>query len=399
MACAGLTRMRFDLEMAEVARLMLLSTTQSFWTEADHVPDVEALRPQCRAPGEDFRALREVLGTGKALKILFIPDQSGGIVFDIALVRALLRQGHKVALAVKNGFYFASPSFWDWENDPELAQLLEGARLVPEERLSKNELLQAQREHPFLVISDGTREDLNLYRTSVTFARAWKEADLVLAKGSVCRRRLIQTSQSFTRDIFCYDRGPDGAFRLAFRPKPEHVRKFGEAVLAAKADQIIMEMRRARAEGKSVMFYSAIIGSVPGQTKVAIEVVDAFVKHLRSRLEKTFIINPAEHFEEGMDADDLMFMWERVQRCGLLDIWRFQSVEDIEQSFELMGQRVPPTWAGKDSTFSTGCTKEMRIALEMQKRHPEMQIIGPSPEKFFRRREYGIGKYSDAVLG
>jgi len=34
----------------------------------------------------------------------------------------------------------------------------------------------------------------------------------------------------------------------------------------------------------------------------------------------------------------------------------------------------------------------------MQRTHPEMQIIGPNPEKFFRRREYGVGKFFDAAI-
>jgi hypothetical protein len=40
----------------------------------------------------------------------------------------------------------------------------------------------------------------------------------------------------------------------------------------------------------------------------------------------------------------------------------------------------------------------MHIALSMQARQPEMQIIGPDPEKFFRRREYGVGKFCDAGI-
>jgi hypothetical protein len=40
----------------------------------------------------------------------------------------------------------------------------------------------------------------------------------------------------------------------------------------------------------------------------------------------------------------------------------------------------------------------MRIALDVQKNHPEMQIIGPSREKFMRRDEYGIGKMYDQRL-
>ena len=61
----------------------------------------------------------------------------------------------------------------------------------------------------------------------------------------------------------------------------------------------------------------------------------------------------------------------------------------------MMGRKVPSPWLGKDSTYSTGCTKEMYIALDVQKKHPELQIIGPSPKQFFRRREYGVGKYFD----
>jgi hypothetical protein len=40
----------------------------------------------------------------------------------------------------------------------------------------------------------------------------------------------------------------------------------------------------------------------------------------------------------------------------------------------------------------------MQIALEVQQKYPEMQIIGPNPERFFRRREYGIGKFFDASM-
>ncbi|MFW5735099.1 MAG: hypothetical protein ACOCWR_08575, partial [Oceanidesulfovibrio sp.] len=182
------------------------------------------------------------------------------------------------------------------------------------------------------------------------------------------------------------------------KPKPAEIRKFTESDLNDKADAIIQAMRQAKQNGKQVMFYSAIIGSIPGQTKTAIEVVRTFVDYLRFRLEGAYIINPAEHFEPGMDGDDLMYMWERVQRSGLIDVWRFQSVTDVEKSFELMDRKVPPVWTGKDATFSTGCTKEMKIALEMQRRHPELQIIGPNPERFFRRREYGVGKYFDAGI-
>ena len=93
-----------------------------------------------------------------------------------------------------------------------------------------------------------------------------------------------------------------------------------------------------------------------------------------------------------------MYMWEIVQRSGYIDIWRFQTSDDIVQAFELMKKRVPPEWVGKDATYSTGCTKEMKIALEVQRVHPEMQIMGPAQQKFMRRQDYGIGKMYDQRL-
>jgi hypothetical protein len=252
--------------------------------------------------------------------------------------------------------------------------------------------------HPFVVISDGTREKFNPYRVSVTFSRTWKECDLVLAKGKGLYDRLIDNSHEFTRDVVNFYRDGEGEFHLHFRPRSKRVHSFSERYITNKAEQIIAEMRMARSQGRTVMFYSGIIGSVPGQTKEAIEVISTYVEHLRAQLDDAYIINPGEHFEEGMDADDLMFMWEKVQRSGYINVWRFQTYFDIEKSFELMGKKVPPVWIGKDATYSTGCTKEMHIALDVQRTSPELQIIGPNPEKFFRRREYGVGKFCDVAI-
>lgn len=401
LVCKRLEDFRFELDMIELTRLVILSTMQDIWKEAYYQAACERITDATLADKTAQDALSRTFGPAGdgGCKILFIPDTAGGLLFDLAVIRALLRQGHRVILALKEGFYFESPTFWDRFHDPVLHRALEGAHFLDNPRASKNDLLRAQREHPFMVISDGTREELNLYRTSVTFARAWKEADLIMAKGEPQYRRLIDTSQEFTRDILCYHQGADGRFRMDFKPRAQSAVKFSESELLGKARDLIAQMRAAKAEGRTVMFYSAIIGSIPGQTATAIKVVDAFVRDLRRKIDNSFIINPAEHFEEGMDADDLMFMWETVQRSGLIQVWRFQTTQDIERSFELMGAKVPSAWAGKDATFSTGCTKEMRIALDMQKNYPEMQIIGPSPERFFRRSEYGVGKFSDQVLG
>ena len=397
MTCMTMPDLRHELNIIEMTRLLSLSTFAKRQAAEISLTEVQK---EVEDNAEKSALLRTVFGPEDTprKKILYIPDVDGEFIFDLAVIRSLLRQGHQVMLALKESFYFDSPTMGDMENEPLLKKILETAYLNHNDNLTKNELLHLLRQHQFVIISDGLAEQLNLYRASVTFARAWKECDLVIAKGRRNHAVLLGSSHQFTRDILCCWRSQDSTLHMELKAKAAWVRQFPEQEILMKARAIIADMRTARDDGKTVMFYSAVIGSIPGQTKTAIQLVNAFVTHLRDRLENTFIVNPAEHFEEGMDGDDLMYMWERVQRSGLLDVWRFQTVEDIERSFVLLDRKVPPAWSGKDSTFSTGCTKEMIIALDVQKQHPELQIIGPSAEKFFRRRDYGVGKYFDATL-
>ncbi|WP_027180113.1 hypothetical protein [Maridesulfovibrio bastinii] len=398
--CECLADMRFELDMIELGRLLRLSTLPDAWRDDLFHDDWHRYSSAYSADKPDYSAMREIFKNKRSgMKILYLPGDCGSLMVDLLIIRSLIRQGHNVVLSLKEGFCFDKTTFWDRENNPALAEALKDAYFLTEDRISKNGLLATLRENPFVVISDGTRERLNLIRCSVTFARAWKESDLILARGYGNSRRLVRNSHGFTRDVISFFRKDDGRFRIEFKPKSESVRQISESEIRAKADEIIAEMQKARGDGKTVMFYSAIVGSIPGQVDTAINILNTFVKYLRSRLDGTYIINPAEHFEEGMDADDLMYMWERVQRSGYISVWRFQSYGDIEKSFELMQKKVPPVWAGKDATYSTGCTKEMRIALDVQSRQPELQIIGPSPERFSRRREYGVGRFSDVVIG
>ncbi len=389
--------LRWAADFTELQRLFRVATYRDLW-QGRISP--EELEEKLRAQHPDCGCLHDIFGPEERprKKILYLPDVAGGFMADLLIVKSLLRQGHQLILALKDAFYFNTPVLWDLETDPALKAGTEGMFFLHDDAVSKNALLQHLREHRLVVISDGTAEQLNLYRASVTFARAWKECDLIIAKGRRNKQVLLDSSHEYTRDVLCFWREEEGAFHMRCKAKAARVRKFTENDLTARADGIINRMRRARHDGKSVMFYSAVIGSIPGQTKTAIELVTVFVRHLRARMENTFIINPAEHFEEGLDGDDLMFMWERVQRSGYLDVWRFQTVDDIETSFGLLGRKVPSIWLGKDATFSTGCTKEMRIAVDVQRVHPELQIIGPAPEKFFRRRDYGVGKYFDARI-
>ena len=398
-ACSTIQDMRFELDLLEISRLLCLSIWRTIWQGEQFTPtrsEIEQKLGECPS----FDALRQVLNQdrSRSMKILYLPDEAGGLIFDILAAQALVRMGHRVIMAMKDGFFFDAPTLWDVEDDPAIGEALAGAQIVSNGRMGKNALLQAIKENPFLVISDGTRERLNLCRTSVTFSRAWKECDLVLAKGEPNYRRLFMTSTPFTRDILCVHVNPDGKPLVDAKQRPADVHAFTEQEITAKAEAILSRMRAQKAAGKTIMFYSAIVGSIPHETDTAIKVLDVFVNYLRAKMPGAYIINPAEQFVEGMDADDLMFMWEKVQRAGLINVWRFQTSQDIEQAFELMRKDVPPIWTGKDATFSTGCTKEMRIALDMQESHPEMQIIGPGADKFLRRRDYGVGKFFDAAI-
>ena len=343
-------------------------------------------------------ACRVLLQTaGKRGTVLLLCDAEGGTVFDLFLADLCTELGMRVVYAVKSACCDMAPVLDDLEDDPGLRGLVPREGILHDKRASKNDLLRHLRAHRLAIIHDGTSEALNLYRVSVTFSRAWKEADLILAKGRASADILLGTSHQFTRDILCFWQDGQGR-HSAFRPHSPQAHKFNEQDIAAQAEGIISRMRAARRAGHNVMFYSCIIGSIPGQTHTAVELARAFVDKLRRQMDNTLIINPAEHFVDGMDGDDLMYMWERVQRSGCIDIWRFQTVEDIEESFALLGRKMPAAWTGKDATYSTGCTKEMRIALEMQAENREMQIIGPEARMFMRRGEYGVGKYFDAAL-
>jgi len=385
------------LNYVELSRLLCLSAMSRPWIDAP--PSVESVRLAMDKTQEACAHLRQFFeaSAGKSGTVLFLCDADGGTVFDLSVANSLIRMGHKVIFAVKSGFFFYSPTLEDMELDPAITRMLGGGKVLHEPRLSKNELLRQLREHRLVVIGDGTRERLNLYRVSVTFSRAWKEADLILGKGWRVADVLMGSSHQYTRDVVCYWYDDHG-FHIKLRRHAERAHKFSESDIAAQSASIIEGMREAREQGRTVMFYSCVIGSIPGETSTATELVRAFIDNLRKKMDNILIINPAEHFIEGMDGDDLMYMWEQVQRSGYIDVWRFQTVEDIEESFALLGRKVPPQWSGKDSTFSTGCTKEMRIALDVQSKNREMQIIGPDPQRFFRRGEYGVGKYFDASI-
>ena len=407
-----LTETREILRFIELKRLLALTVETSLWIDDNSVRLTES--DYCRilkrpVTGDGAQALFDFLGIrGKEStenpglipkKILWMGDESGEIMVDLVIIRLLARLGHKIILCFKEGPVYTKVDFEDAHSDETLNSQLEKGYFIRERSIGKNELVDILRsDYNIIVISDGTRENINLLLASTTFARLFKEVDGVISRGPDQKRRFFGSHFQFTQNIFNITAGADGTVMVSFKLRHPAVIKYTYKDLEVKAKSIIEQMRAAKQKGMTVMFYSGIIGSIPGRLQTAKKIMSVFVDHLRREYAMTFIINPSDYFEEGMDADDLMYMWEIVQRSGFIDIWRFQTYEDIVQAFKMIKSKVPPEWVGKDATFSTGCTKEMKIAIDVQKKHPEMQITGPAKEKFMRRSEYGVGMLYDQRL-
>ncbi len=393
----------------EIKRLFTLCVESSLWTSAKSAGYTE----------EDFLMIfeRKFTGNGTELlfdllckrssyggqelrkKILWLMDEAGEAIVDITIVKYLVKLGHKIILVFKEGPLFTKATFYDAMGDGTLAEDLKGTDFIKDADLVKNELIRIIRsDKDIIAISDGIYENVNLLLSSTTFARFFKEVDFIISRGHDQKRRFFDTHFQFTQDIFNISAGENDSVNISYKPKHPSVIKFSYDQLEKKAKSIINQMSEAKKKGMTVIFYSGIIGSIPGKIKMAKKIMSVFIQRLRERFSMTFIINPSEYYETGMDADDLMYMWELVQRSGLIDIWRFQTYDDIFEAFQIIGRKVPPEWVGKDATFSTGCTKEMKIANEVLEKNPEMQIIGPSKEKFMRRNEYGVGKMYDQRL-
>jgi len=399
-------------EHIEIKRLFALSVEKSLWesdgaqqlSQADYQKlFARKLKGNGVKPLLDFLSIHDKGSSSGSVgnkKILWLTDEAGEIMVDLAIINYLAKLGHKIIVAFKEGPLFTKVSIDDVRRDEALSRTLDGALLITDMHIGKSDMVKTLRgDYPVVAISDGTKEILNLLTASTTFARIFKEVDGIISRGPEQKRRWFDTHFQFTRDVFNISSSSTGSVEISYKPRHPEAVKFAHADLEKKARRIIEQMREAKKKGMAVIFYSGIIGSIPGKINIAKKIMSVGIQHLKNQFAMTFIINPSEYFEAGMDADDLMYMWEIVQTSGLIDIWRFQTYNDISQAFQKMGKKVPPEWVGKDATFSTGCTIEMNLALEVQKKHPEMQIIGPAKEKFMRRQEYGVGKMYDRKFG
>ena len=396
----SLFELREKIKEIEFRRRLTLITQNSLWTlENSKIPPLTKLKQIFKTPikGNGLAPLLTLVKARKQ-KILWLADESGEVVIDLMITKFLADLGHAVIFAVKEAPFFKKICLADTRTDPVLVKQLENAHFIHEKTISKNNLVKLlKHDKNIYVVSDGTREDLNLLLTSTTFSRIFKEVDCIISRGKTQKERLIDSHFMFTQSIINISLDKK---QLLITHKPRHPDfiKFSHKNLEEKANEIIDQMKSAREKGMTVMFYSGIIGSIPGKIDVAKKIMSTFIEYMHKQSADLFIINPSFYYEPGMDADDLMYMWEIVQKSTYIDIWRFQTSADIAKTFSLMNQKVPPEWIGKDATYSTGCTKEIKIARDVQKMNTEMQLISPSLDKFMRRNEYGVGSMYDQRL-
>jgi len=396
----SLFELKEKIKEIEFQRRLTLITQHSLWThENPKIPSLSQIKQIFKTPvkGDGLAPLLTLVKASKQ-KILWLADESGEVVVDLMITKFLARLGHAVIFVVKEAPFFKKVCLADTRTDPVLVKELENAHFIYDKTISKNNLVKLlKHDKNIYVVSDGTREDLNLLLASTTFSRIFKEVDCVISRGSAQKKRLIDSHFQFTQSIINISLEKNTLI-VTCKPRHPDFIKFSHKELEKKANEIINQMKSAKKKGMTVMFYSGIIGSIPGKIDVAKKIMTTFIDHLHKQSSDLFIINPSVYYEPGMDADDLMYMWEIVQRSTYIDIWRFQTSDDIVQSFSLLNKKVPPEWIGKDSTYSTGCTKEIRVARDVQKENPEMQLIGPSMDKFMRRNEYGVGSMYDRRL-
>ncbi len=395
-----LTELREKIKEIEFVRRLTLLTQSHLWThENQKIPPLTKIKKIFSIPvmGDGLSHLISLMKSKKQ-KILWLADESSDVIIDLSIAKFLSELGHVVIFAVKESPFFKKICLADTRTDPVLVKELENAHYIYEKTISKNNLVKLLKHDKNLyVISDGTRESLNLLLVSTSFSRIFKEVDCVVSRGRSQKKRLIDSHFRFTQNIINISVTKRNLF-ITYKPRHGAFIKFSHQALEEKANKIIDQMKSAKRKGMTVMFYSGIIGSIPGKIDVAKKIMTIFIDYLQKQSTNLFIINPSLYYEPGMDADDLMYMWEIVQRSSYIDIWRFQTSDDIAETFALLNKKVPPEWIGKDSTYSTGCTKEIRIAQEVQKENPEMQLIAPSIDKFMRRNEYGVGSMYDQRL-
>jgi hypothetical protein len=169
----------------------------------------------------------DVSGVPQPQKLLWLADEAGELIVDLAIIRYLAQLGHKIIVAFKDGPLFTKIDFFDAEEEETLARELEGVLLIQEKSLGKNDLVNILKsDKNIMAISDGTRENLNLLLTSTTFARVFKEVDGVISKGPDQRRRFFDTHFRFTQDVYSVAKDEDGSTSVWYKARHQLSRRW-----------------------------------------------------------------------------------------------------------------------------------------------------------------------------
>jgi len=207
----SLVELREKIKEIEFQRRLALITQNSLWAlKNSSPPSLNQIKKIFKSPilGDGLLPLLALIKKRKQ-KILWLANESGEVILDLAIAKFLAELGHVVILAVKEAPFFKKVCLADTKTDPVLVKELENAHFIYEKTISKNNLVEfLKHDKNIYVVSDGTRETLNLLLASTTFSRIFKEVDCVISRGKTQKKRLIDSHFKFTQDIIniCLDK-------------------------------------------------------------------------------------------------------------------------------------------------------------------------------------------------
>jgi hypothetical protein len=163
-------------ELAEhigIKRLFALSVEKSLWesdagqqlSQADYLNlFARKLMGNGVKPLLDFLGIHDKgssSGSVQNKKILWLADEAGEAMVDLAIIKYLAKLGHKIIVAFKEGPLFTKVSIDDAHRDEALSGALDGVLLITDESMGKTDLVKTLRgDYPVVAISDGTKEIL-----------------------------------------------------------------------------------------------------------------------------------------------------------------------------------------------------------------------------------------------